>query len=335
MTAPKTLPLPFSAVPVGERTLLIFAAALVMGMAAASENRFLQDTLILMLLWAGLAGAWNLAGGFAGQLSLGHAAFFGLGAYASTILKLELGVSPWLGMMAGGLLATALGTLVAFAATRLRGPYFGLATIALAAVMQIIAARWYDLTRGNEGLTIPFDPGFANFMFEGKAAWTLIALCYVAVVYMLARWLQGSRLGFQMLGMREDEVAAESVGVHTRRLKIWVIGISAFLTALGGTFYAQYVGFVDPTYVFSLDLSIKFALMCAIGGMGTPIGPVLGAVLITGLEMYLRATFGGGESGLHLIIYGMLLIIVVRTMPDGLVTGLRRLPLRWRREGAS
>jgi branched-chain amino acid transport system permease protein len=312
---------------------LLFAAAL--SIPLATDNLFLQDAAIFTLLWAGLAGAWNIAGGFAGQLSLGHAAFFGLGAYASTLLKLHYGLSPWAGMLCGGMLVVVASGFIAFAATRLRGPYFALVTIAFAAVMQIVAARWYDFTRGNEGLSIPFAPALANFMFVGKLPWTVIALAYVVAIYALASWIRRSRFGFQLAGMREDDGAAQALGIDARWLKVVAIALSAFLTALGGTFYAQYVGFVDPGYVFSIDLSVKFALMCIIGGMGTALGPVLGAVLITALEMALRAKWGGQHSGLYLIVYGALLIVVVRVMPEGLVAGVPQAWQRWRARRAA
>jgi branched-chain amino acid transport system permease protein len=311
----------------------LFAAALLIPLL--SDNLFLQDATILILLWAGLASAWNIAGGFAGQVSLGHAAFFGLGAYTSTLMKLHLGVSPWIGMLCGGGLVVLASGFIAFAATRLRGPYFTLVTLAFASVLQIVAARWYGFTRGNEGLSIPFEPGLANFMFTGKLAWTVTILCYVVGVYVLGAWVTRSRFGFQLAGMREDEDASESLGVDTRLLKVVAIALSAFLTALGGTFYAQYIGFVDPGYVLSIDLSVKFALMCIIGGLATPAGPILGAVLITALEMFLRAKWGGAKSGLYLIVYGCLLILVVRVMPEGLVAGVPSLLKRWKRAHAA
>jgi branched-chain amino acid transport system permease protein len=311
----------------------LFAAAILIPLA--SDNLFLQDATILILLWAGLASAWNIAGGFAGQISLGHAAFFGLGAYTSTLLKLHFGLSPWLGMLCGGAFVMLASGFIAFAATRLRGPYFSLVTLAFAAVVQIIAARWYGLTRGNEGLSIPFEPGLGNFMFTGKLPWTLIVAGYVLLVYAVSVWIARSRFGFQLAGMREDEDAAQAIGIDTRLLKVGAIALSAFLTALGGSFYAQYVGFLDPGYALSFDLSIKFALMCIIGGLGTPLGPILGAVMITTLEMYLRAKWGGGRSGLYLVVYGALLILIVRVMPVGLVRGIPQLLARWRKPRAA
>jgi branched-chain amino acid transport system permease protein len=305
-----------------EHLLVAALIALALGIALFSDSLFLQDAVIVTLLWAGVASAWNIAGGFAGQISLGHAAFFGLGAYTSTLLKIHLDWSPWIGMLCGAMLVVLTSGFMAFAATRLRGPYFALLTLAFAAVVQIIAARWYAFTRGNEGLAIAFQPGFVNFIFTTKLAWTIVIVCYVSILYALAVWGARSRLGFQLAGMREDEDAAQAIGIDTRLLKVVTIAASAFFTALGGTFYAQYVGFLDPAYVLSFDLSIKFALMCIIGGLGTPLGPMLGAILITALEMYLRAKWGGARSGLYLMVYGVLLILIVRLMPEGLVRGI-------------
>ena len=303
-----------------------FVAAALFGIALCialfSDNLFLQDAIILTLMWAGLASAWNIAGGSAGQISLGHAAFFGLGAYTSTLIKIHLGWSPWIGMLCGGMLVVLVSGFIAFAATRLRGPYFALLTLAFAAVVQIIAARWYAFTRGNEGIAIPFQPGLANFIFTDKLSWTIVIIVYVLVLYSIGVWSARSRFGFQLAGMREDEDAAQAIGIDTRMLKVATIAASAFFTALGGTFYAQYVGFLDPGYVLSVDLSVKFALMCIIGGLGTPLGPILGAILITALEMYLRAKWGGARSGLYLMVYGVLLILIVRLMPEGLVRGI-------------
>jgi len=171
-------------------------------------------------------------------------------------------------------------------------------------------------------------------MFTGKLAWTVTILCYVVGVYAIGVWVARSRFGYQLAGMREDEDASEALGIDTRRLKVVAIALSAFLTALGGTFYAQYIGFVDPGYVLSIDLSIKFALMCIIGGLATPAGPILGAVLITALEIYLRAKWGGARSGLYLIVYGCLLILVVRVMPEGVLAGVPSLFKRWRGRAA-
>ena len=167
----------------------------------------------------------------------------------------------------------------------------------------------------------PFQPGLENFIFTDKLSWTIVIIVYVLVPYSIGVWSARSRFGFQLAGMRETRMR-QAIGIDTRLLKVATIAVSAFFTALGGTFYAQYVGFLDPGYVLSVDLSVKFALMCIIGGLGTPLGPILGAILITALEMYLRAKWGGARSGLYLMVYGVLLILIVRLMPEGLVRGI-------------
>ena len=167
---------------------------------------------------------------------------------------------------------------------------------------------------------VPFRPGFGTLGL-GHVAWVYMALAAALLCYAVQVYLERSRLGYQLAGVREDEDAAEALGIPTRRLKVVAIALSAALTSVCGSLWAQYVGFVDPTYVFSVDLSVRFALNTIIGGMGTALGPFLGSILITTLETYLRATFSGvktGFAGIYLIIYGTVLILVVRFVPDGL-----------------
>ena len=297
------------------------------------RDAYLLDIVVLVLLWGALAGAWNVAGGYAGQVSLGHSAFFGLGAYAAAVTAIHWSLSAWVAMLIGAVLATIVGLLIGYLSNRLRGPYFALATIALSQVLLIVASRWRELTRGGEGIPIPFRPGFENLAFATKGPWVYFAVLFAVLVYGVAIYLESSRPGYQLAGVREDENAAEALGINSRRLKVVAIAVSAFLTAILGTFWAQYVGFVDPNYVFSFDLSVRFSLMAIIGGVGTAIGPFLGALLLTLLEAYLRATFSGGpagQSGIYLVIYGVLLMVVVRFLPRGLVMELTQ-RLRWRR----
>jgi branched-chain amino acid transport system permease protein len=303
------------------------------------NDNYLLDTLVLVLLWGALAGAWNVAGGYAGQVSLGHAAFFGIGTYSAALAAIHWQVSAWVAMFAGGLVSTAAGLLIGYLSNRLRGPYFALATIAFAQVLLIVFSRWREFTRGGEGISVPFRPGVENLAFVGKQPWVYVALLFALLVYAISVYLESSRLGYQLAGVREDENAAEALGIHSRRLKVVAIALSAFLTSILGTFWAQYIGFVDPFYVFSIDLSVRFALMAIIGGLATALGPFFGSLLITSLESYLRATISGGQAaqtGIYLIIYGVLLIVVVRFLPQGLMLELgRRLqPRRARAEPA-
>ncbi len=286
------------------------------------RDAFLLDSLVLILMWGAAGAAWNVAGGYAGQVSLGHAAFFGLGAYAAALLGTRWGLSPWIGLAVGAALSTVAGLVIGWLSNRLRGPYFVLATIALSQVLLIVASRWRGFTAGSEGIPVPFRPGFWTLGIGDKRVWVYLMLALAVLLYLVQRYLERSRRGYQLAAVREDEDAALSLGVPARRLKVAAIAASAALTAVCGALWAQYVGFVDPFYVFSVDLSVRFALAAILGGLGTSLGPFLGAALITTLETYLRAQFGGAGAGLvgiYLIIYGCALIVVVRFIPQGLV----------------
>jgi branched-chain amino acid transport system permease protein len=301
------------------------------------RDQFFLDSLILILLWGALSSAWNVAAGYAGQVSLGHAAFFGIGAYSAALLSARFGQSPWLGMLIGIVLSIGAGLIIGYLSNRLRGPYFALSTIAFSQVLLIIASRWRGFTAGSEGIPVPFRPGFATLGLP-HATWAYLALILAIVYYAISVYLERSRVGFQLAGVREDEDAAEALGIASRKLKVVAVAVSAALTSICGTLWAQYVGFVDPFYVFSVDLSIRFALNAIIGGLGTALGPFVGSLLITSLETYLRATFSGmkaGFSGIYLIIYGVILILVVRFVPDGLVGLASRLRARWAAPAAS
>jgi branched-chain amino acid transport system permease protein len=303
-------------------------AAVVMFVAAALtpvvvRDAFLLDSVILILLWGALSAAWNVAGGYAGQVSLGHAAFFGIGAYAAALMSARYAQSPWLGLAVGVALSVAAGALIGYLSNRLKGPYFALSTIAFAEVLKIVASRWRGFTAGSEGVPVPYRPGFWTLGL-GHVAWLYVILVLAVGCYLLQVFLERSRVGYQLAGVREDEDAAEALGIATRRRKVQAIVVSAALTSACGSLWAQYVGFVDPSHVFSIDLSVRFALNSIIGGMGTALGPFLGSLLITSLETYLRATFSGVEasfSGIYLIIYGVVLILIVRFAPEGL-TGI-------------
>jgi branched-chain amino acid transport system permease protein len=287
------------------------------------HDSFILDSVILILLWGALSSAWNVAGGYAGQVSLGHAAFFGIGAYAAALASARYAHSPWLGLVVGVALSLVAGSAIGFLSNRLKGPYFALSTIAFAEVLKIVASRWRGFTSGSEGVPVPFRPGFWTLGLT-HVQWVYLALAVAILYYLVQVYLERSRVGYQLAGVREDEDAAEALGIATRRRKVQAVTLSAALTSTCGSLWAQYVGFVDPVHVFSIDLSVRFALNTIIGGIGTALGPFLGSMLITSLETYLRATFSGmkaGFGGLYLIIYGVVLILVVRWAPDG-VTGI-------------
>jgi branched-chain amino acid transport system permease protein len=312
-------------------------AVALFGLAALTplvvRDAYFLDSLVLILLWGALSAAWNVAGGYAGQVSIGHASFFGIGAYAAALMVTRFGGGPWLGMLVGVVLSLGAGFIIGFLSNRLKGPYFALSTIAFSQVLLIGVSRWRGFTSGGEGIPVPFRPGLATLGL-GHVAWVYMALAAALLCFGVEVYLERSRIGYRLAGVREDEDAAEAIGIPTRRLKVFAVALSAALTSVCGSLWAQYIGFVDPTYVFSVDLSVRFALNAIIGGMGTALGPYLGSILITSLETYLRATFSGvktGFAGIYLIIYGTALILVVRFAPDGLAGVASRLRARWAR----
>jgi branched-chain amino acid transport system permease protein len=301
-----------------------WGAFVVFGTAALTplvvRDAYFLDSLVLILLWGALSAAWNVAGGYAGQVSIGHAAFFGIGAYSAALLGTRFNQSPWLGMLVGIGLSLVAGAALGYLSNRLKGPYFALSTIAFSQVLLIAASRWRGFTSGSEGIPVPFRPGFTTLGL-GHVAWVYLALVVALIFFGIELWLEHSRFGYRLAGVREDEDAVQALGIPARRLKVIAVMASAALTSVGGTLWAQYVGFVDPFYVFSVDLSVRFALNTIIGGMGTALGPYLGSIFITSLETYLRATLSGvksGFTGIYLIVYGVMLILVVRFVPEGL-----------------
>lgn len=284
----------------------------------AVSNAFYQDLIVTVFLFAGLGMAWNIIGGFAGQFSLGHAGFFGIGAYTSTLLYFNFGLSPWIGMILGGILAAIVSILVFYPCFKLRGLFFAMATMAFAQVLNILAVYWTGLTKGSIGLLIPFKPGWKEFIFQDKAVFAVIAFGYMVLAFGICWYIKNSKLGSYLVALRENEDAAQSLGVNTARCKLLAMVVSAFLTALGGTFYAQYVQFIDPDSLFPAAISIRFALLAIIGGIGTVVGPVIGSFILTPLDVILRGWLGGVFAGLGFFIYGCILVAVVLVRPQGI-----------------
>ncbi len=289
-----------------------------------TSNGYYQDVIVQIYMWAAAAAAWNLLGGYAGQFSLGHAAFFGIGAYTSSLLFLKAGLTPWLGMFAGGALAALFALVIGYLSIRLRGPFFTLSTIALAEVLLILAVHWRQLTGGAEGVSLPPTPDPVNFTFDDRRVYGLVGLGFLLVTMGATYMIERSRLGYYLVAIREEEEAARAVGVPVLRVKLIAAVVSAFLTALVGTFYAQYVLWIEPSHMFSLDVSIQLALIVIIGGLGTLFGPLIGAALVIPLNMFLRAWLGAAVSGLYLVVYGFVLVLVVLYAREGVWAEVRR-----------
>jgi len=284
------------------------------------SNRFAIDICIRVLLFAFIGVAWNLMGGYAKQLSLGHAAYFGLGAYTSTILLIRFGVSPWIGILAGGVVAMLASLPIGALCFRLRGPYFAIATIASAQVLMLLFLKFRDFAWGAEGTTIP-NLGNAPLMmqFDAKAAYYYIALGMLAIGLAITYAIERSWMGYYLVAVGEDEDAAEAIGVNALRIKRNIYLISAFLTALAGTFYVQYIYFIDPNTAFSFNVSVEAALVSIVGGIGTLWGPVLGTVLLEATSALLQSWLGGSHGGVQLTVYSLILISVILWRPTGLI----------------
>lgn len=313
--------------------LPLLVAAIVAGLAlvpALSSDAFFLHTMIMILFFAYMATSWNVVCGYVGQLSLGHAMFSGLGGYTSVLLFTQLGLSPWLGMIFGGLLAAAVAMLIGLPTFRLKGPYFTLTMIAFAEVVRI----WVENTpeflgipmKGAQGLVVPAtEPGFGVFQFDGKLPYYYIMLFMLAAALVVTLVMERSKLGYCLKAIRGDRDAAEALGINPTLYTSIAFGISAFLTALGGSFYAQFIRYINPERNMGLELSIDMAIMAIVGGQGTVLGPLLGAFILTPVAEIARSHFGGSFLGLHLVLYGLTLIACVLYFPKGVIHPLKRL----------
>jgi branched-chain amino acid transport system permease protein len=288
----------------------------------------LQDVAVLSFLFAGLGLAWNIAGGYAGLISFGHAAFFGIGAYTSTILFLGYNITPWLGIFAGALAAAISGSALALICARLRGPFFILSTLAFAEVVRIGALNWSSLTGGSEGLSIAPVADVANMVLGSKSGYEALTFGYLALAWAVTRGIEASRFGFYLFAVRDNDEAASAAGVNPLTVRTAAMALSAALTGIGGTLFAQYFLYLDPTYVISPELSFQLALLPAVGGLGTAIGPILGSLLITPLSELLRSGLGNAAAGLHLVIYSVVLIFVMLYFPSGIAGAIGKLGKR-------
>jgi len=293
-----------------------------------------QNLLISTFYYAYLGQAWNILGGYAGQLSLGHAAFFAIGAYTSAVLAIHLGISPWLGMLAGAVFAAILSLGIGYLGFRfgLRGFYFILLTLAAAEICRLIALH-LPILGGYTGLFITFTPNPWQFQFRGKIPYYFIALAFLCVACGIVWLIQRSKLGTYLVAIREDEDASEALGVDTFRYKMIAYAVSAALTALGGTFYAYFQFYLQPNTVLHINHSVDIMIRPIVGGSGTILGPVLGSFLLELLGEFSRTYFAAGTAGLNVVIYGLLLIIVVLFLPRGVYPTLAHLMRRaaWRR----
>jgi branched-chain amino acid transport system permease protein len=318
-----------------KRTVAAIAVLALLAFPLVFARPFPRHVMIMIFLYGALATAWNILAGYCGQISLGHAVYFGIGAYTSTVLAREFALTPWLGMLAGAALAVLISQVIGYPVFRLRGHYFAIATIGVGEIVQTLVINW-DWAGGARGLFVPIKrpDSLLNFQFhESKAVYYYIALGLLVLALAATRWLERSRRGYVFRAIREDQDAAASLGVHVAHEKNVAIAVSAALTALGGTFWAQYVLFIDPESVFPLSLSILICLVAVLGGVGSLWGPMLGAAILVPLSEGTRVLLGGTGKALDLVIYGALIMLIAVFQPNGVI-GLARRFGRGRARGA-
>jgi branched-chain amino acid transport system permease protein len=286
-------------------------------------SEFWLTFFLMALLFALLGQSWNVLGGYGGQFSFGHALFFGLGAYGTGLLQIRHGVPAWpaaIGAVAvAGLAGAAIGALVF--RYRLRGSYFALVTLAFAEVARILAGS-FDYTGSGFGLLIPLRPGAENFQFADRRLFYWLAWALVAGSSLVALWLERSRFGARLIAVRENEAAAQALGIDPLRTKTLALALSGALAGAAGVLYMQIFLFADSHIAFGPAMSVEALLVPIIGGLGTAFGPLLGAILLHALGEAARV-LTGGAAGLNLVLYGVLLIVILRFLPDG-IAGLAR-----------
>jgi branched-chain amino acid transport system permease protein len=313
-----------------KRFWITLCLIILVGIPLVVTNRYTLNIFILVLFYAFMGYSWNIVCGFVGELSLGHSVFVGVGGYVSTLLFINLGISPWLGMVAGMAVSAVAGVIVGFPCFKAKGPYFTLATIAFSELLRIYVTNTetglFGLPlKGAMGLLLPYDgEKFSLFTFNGKVPYYYIILVFFLVAIVITVIIKRNKLGYYLTAIKSDPNAAESLGINITKYKLIAIVISSAMIGCAGTFYAQYFRYIGPERIFGHNLAIEIALIALIGGQGTVLGPALGAIVLIPISEYLAAHFGS-IGGLHLFIYGVVMILVVMFMPKGIVEVFHRL----------
>lgn len=281
-------------------------------------NTYLLHILIITIMWSIIGMAWNLLGGFCGQVSFGHAAFFGVGAYTAGILYNKTGLSAWWGMPLSIVVVALFALVIGFICLRLRGPFFALGTLAVGVILRVTAENLTGITEGNLGIMI------RERTWVDKTWYFYIILALAVAVFILVKKIIGSKLGYYFVAIREDQDAAESLGIDTTFYKTVALCLSAVITGLAGAFYTSYMGYIDPKVVFALhDISIVVIMVVMVGGVATFWGPIIGSTIMVLLAELIRSIPKLGAA--HLTLFGVLLIVIIIFLPNGIIGDIPKL----------
>jgi len=297
----------------GRRAIILcFAAAAVLALPWAIDARYVLFVCNLAMIYAILAIGLNLLMGYGGQISVGHAAFFGIGAYASAILCVDHGWSFWTALPAAVLVAAACGLLLGVPTLRTRGHYLILATLGFGEIVRLVLQNWQTVTKGPTGIVGIPPVTIAGLSFAREQRFYYIALAFLVLALIVARRVVRTRSGRELITVRDNELAAELMGVPTTRVKLFAFTISAAFAGLAGSLYAHMNSFISPD-VFTFELSVLVLIMVMLGGAGTLYGPVLGALVLTGLPEILR-----DFKQVYLILYGLGILALSLFLPRGI-----------------
>ena len=306
----------------------ITALILLIFFPLAFPKPFPQHVMILVFMFGMMGAAWNIMGGYAGMFSFGQVAFFGIGAYTSSFLLITYQINPWVGLIIGGLIAALVGAAIGYPCSNLRGHYFAIASIAFGEIVRTLFTNW-KLIGAAEGLTLPMlDESFQNFIFHSsKLPYYYIMLVFLLLSLLVCYFVATSKMGFYFRAIKESHDVAKGLGINVVWYRLVAIMISAFLTAMAGTFYAQYILYLDPDSVLVLPISVQIVLISMLGGAGSVLGPVIGAVILMPISEVTRVMLGHKGTGIDMLIYGALITFISVYQPKGvwgLFTGMAK-----------
>lgn len=313
-----------------KKTIIIIGLILIVALVPLLiRSGYLMQSIIMVTLYAYWASAWNIIGGYGGQLSIGHATYAGIGAYVTGIMFASYSITPWIGMIVGGFVAGILSMVISYPCFKLRGSYFTLSTVALANVIRIIFLQEDTIfgfqTNGAMGLKIPWTGNsLINLQFIDKRGYFYVIFVMLLIMVFVSWKIKNSKMGYYLAAINTNQNAAASLGVNVQAYKLKAMFISAFATAIGGSFFAMLILFIDPESLLGYNRSVEIMIFSIVGGRGTLFGPILGALLMVPINEISRTYLGTSLAGVSIIIYGLVLMLVVYFIPGGLTSVIEK-----------